>query len=242
MRSSLMVCHNDLCDWTYPIHTHSVNNTWGNWLYAVGELMRSVLVCVSLGLLAGCATVSVVPGETTVETALTKSQSQLRKSSDAYCDHLAEKGWAEADKGLAGFADLLIRGRSASDQMPPAYASDIGADTRAPVLVLAKISADSESARKGLEGVTREARDVLDNSRSDASNRNDVIAYERALVRAQMAHRNFREALDIVSARADMDITPIETELESFAGAIDDARRVADDLAERYTGSYGAAS
>jgi hypothetical protein len=126
--------------------------------------------------------------------------------------------------------------------MPPAYASDIGADTRAPVLVLAKISADSESARKGLEGVTREARDVLDNSRSDASNRNDVIAYERALVRAQMAHRNFREALDIVSARADMDITPIETELGSFAEAIDDARRVADDLAERYTGSYGAAS
>jgi len=209
---------------------------------AVGELMRIVLVCVSLGLLAGCATVSVVPGETTVETALTKSQSDLRKASDAYCDRLAAKGWAEADKGLAGFADLLIRGRSASEQMPPAYASDIGADTRAPVLVLAKISADSEAARKGLEGVTLEAREVLDNARSDASNRNDVIAYERALVRAQMAHRNFREALDIVSARADLDVSPIEAELGNFSDAIDDARRVADDLAERYTGSYGTSS
>lgn len=204
--------------------------------------MRIVLVCVSLGLLAGCATVSVVPGETTVETALTKSQSDLRKASDAYCDRLAAKGWAEADKGLAGFADLLIRGRSASEQMPPAYASDIGADTRAPVLVLAKISADSEAARKGLEGVTLEAREVLDNARSDASNRNDVIAYERALVRAQMAHRNFREALDIVSARADLDVSPIEAELGNFSDAIDDARRVADDLAERYTGSYGTSS
>lgn len=209
---------------------------------AVGELMRIVLVCVSLGLLAGCATVSVVPGETTVETALTKSQSDLRKASDAYCDRLAAKGWAEADKGLAGFADLLIRGRSASEQMPPAYASDIGADTRAPVLVLAKISADSEAARKGLEGVTLEAREVLANARSDASNRNDVIAYERALVRAQMAHRNFREALDIVSARADLDVSPIEAELGNFSDAIDDARRVADDLAERYTGSYGTSS
>lgn len=204
--------------------------------------MRIVLVCVSLGLLAGCATVSVVPGETTVETALTKSQSDLRKASDAYCDRLAAKGWAEADKGLAGFADLLIRGRSASEQMPPAYASDIGADTRAPVLVLAKISADSEAARKGLEGVTLEAREVLANARSDASNRNDVIAYERALVRAQMAHRNFREALDIVSARADLDVSPIEAELGNFSDAIDDARRVADDLAERYTGSYGTSS
>ncbi|MFN4185150.1 MAG: hypothetical protein ACK4M6_10220 [Hyphomonas sp.] len=204
--------------------------------------MRSVLVCVSLGLLAGCATVSVVPGEATVETALTQSQSALRKTSDAYCDHLAAKGWAEADKGLAGFADLLIRGRSASEQHPPAYASDIGAGSRAPVLVLAKISADSESARKGLEDVTLEARQVLDRSKSSTSNRNDVIAYERALVRAQMAHRNFLEALEIVSARADMDVTPIENDIGAFAAAIDEARRVADDLAERYTGSYGVSS
>lgn len=204
--------------------------------------MRSVIVVVSLGLLAGCATVSVVQGETTVETALTKSQSELRKSSDAYCDYLAAKGWAEADKGLAGFADLLIRGRSASQQTPPAYASDIGAATRAPVLALAKISADSEAARKGLENVTREAREVLANSRTDASNRNDVIAFERALVRAQMAHRNFLEAFSIVSARADMEVGPVEAELGNFAAAIDDARRVADDLAERYTGSYTTAS
>jgi len=204
--------------------------------------MRSVLVCVSLGVLAGCATVSVVPGETTVETALTKSQSALRKTSDAYCDHLAAKGWAEADKGLAGFADLLIRGRSASEQTLPAYASEIGAASRAPVLVLARISADSESARKGLEDVTLEARDVLGNARGDASNRNDVIAYERALVRAQKAHRNFQDALEIVSARADMDVSPVEAELGDFATSIDEARRVADDLAERYAGSYGAAS
>ncbi|WP_213271016.1 hypothetical protein [Hyphomonas sp.] len=204
--------------------------------------MRSVLVCVSLGVLAGCATVSVVPGETTVETALTKSQSALRKTSDAYCDHLAAKGWAEADKGLAGFADLLIRGRSASEQTLPAYASEIGAASRAPVLVLARISSDSESARKGLEDVTLEARDVLGNARGDASNRNDVIAFERALVRAQMAHRNFQDALEIVSARADMDVSPVETELGDFAASIDEARRIADDLAERYTGSFGAAS
>lgn len=203
--------------------------------------MRIAFVCVSLGLLAGCATVSVVPGETTVENALTKSQSALRQSSDAYCDHLAEKGWAEADKGLAGFADLLIRGRSAAGETP-AYTSDIGAATRAPVLVLAKISADSETARKGLEEVTAEAREVLKNTSADASSRNDVIAYERALVRAQMAHRNFRDALDIVSSRADMDVAPVRNELGSFADSIDEARRVADDLADRYAGTYGAAS
>ena len=108
--------------------------------------------------------------------------------------------------------------------------------------MLARISADSESARKGLEDVTLEARDVLGNARGDASNRNDIIAYERALVRAQMAHRNFQDALEIVSARADMDVSPVEVELGDFATSIDEARRVADDLAERYAGSYGAAS
>ena len=45
--------------------------------------MRSVVLSVSLCVLAGCATVSVVPGEATVEAALTKSQSELRTASNA---------------------------------------------------------------------------------------------------------------------------------------------------------------
>ena len=108
--------------------------------------------------------------------------------------------------------------------------------------MLAKISADAESARAGLEAVTREARGVLEKSSADASIRNDVIAYERALVRAQMAHRNFEEALDIVTTRADMDVSPVKAELQGFDASINEARRIADDLADRYAGSYGAAS
>lgn len=199
--------------------------------------MRSVIACVSLGVLTACATVSVVPGETTVETSLTQNQSALRLSSDAYCDLVAEKGWAEADKGLAGFADLLLKGRSSEPGKTPAYAASIGAESRAPALVLARISSDSEAARLGLEDVTNEARAVLQNRNANGSNRNDVISYERALVRAQMAHRNFRSALDLVAARADMEVSPVERELDSFAASIDDARRIADLLAEHYTGA-----
>lgn len=204
--------------------------------------MRSVIACVSLGVLAACATVSVVPGETTVETSLTRNQSELRLASDAYCDLVAEKGWAEADKGLAGFADMLLRGRSSDAGKTPVYAASIGAETRAPSLVLARISSDSEAARFGLEEVTAQARTVLQGRNANGSNRNDVISYERALVRAQMAHRNFRSALELVSLRADMDVSPVERELDRFAASIDDARRVADLLADHYAGTASAVS
>jgi hypothetical protein len=192
--------------------------------------MRLFLVSVSLGILAGCATVSVVSGQATVETSLTQSQSALRLASDAYCDHLAEKGWAEADRGMLGLANTLLHGRSA--QAGNAYTSRIGAETHAPAIVLGRIAADSESARAGLETVTREARDVLAGVSAYGSGRGDVIAYERALVRAQIAYRSFAEALDAVSGRADLEITPVSAELSRFAGAIDEARRVADRLAE----------
>lgn len=76
----------------------------------------------------------------------------------------------------------------------------------------------------------------------NASNRGDVVSFERALVRAQMAHRGFQEALDLVSVRADMDVAPIAAEIESFAGMIDDARVIADRLADRYVGEGVAGS
>jgi hypothetical protein len=202
--------------------------------------MRLIFVSISLGVLAGCATVSVVPGETTVETSLSQSQSALRLASDAYCDLLAEKGWTEADRGVLGFASTLLRGRSTESQA--VYADLIGADTRAPALVLGRISADSEMARTGLEAVTREARDTLAGVSAKGSGRGDVMSYERALVRAQMAHRSFSEALDAVSGRADLDIAPVTQELSRFADTIDDARRLADRLADRYANVGEAAS
>jgi hypothetical protein len=57
-----------------------------------------------------------------------------------------------------------------------------------------------------------------------------------------MAHRGFQEALDLVSVRADMDVAPIAAEIESFAGMIDDARVIADRLADRYVGEGVAGS
>lgn len=198
--------------------------------------MRSVFLCLSLGVLAGCATVSVVPGEAMVETSLTRSQSELRQASNAYCDEVVEAGWVEEADGLASLADTLMHGKTEVAGAAGFYATRIGASTKAPALVLARIITDSQAARRGLAGVTAEAETVLRSGDRNASNRGDVMSYERALVRAQMAHRGFQEALDLVAVRADMDVQPIVSEIEAFAVMIDDARITADKLADRYVG------
>lgn len=195
--------------------------------------MRSVVLSLSLCLLGGCATVSMVPGETTVESGLSHNQSALRKVSAEYADRATEEGWVEASGGLAGFADMLINGRG---ETPDDYATRIGADTNAPAIVLSRISADSEAARTGLASVSVEAKAVLNSATADAASRTDVMSYERALVRAQTAYRNFQTALGQVSARADMDMdtAPVDAELADFANTIDSARDTADQLADKY--------
>ena len=193
--------------------------------------MRSVFLSLSLCLLGGCATVSMMPGEATVESGLSHNQSALRKVSAEYSDSAAAEGWVEASGGLAGFADMLINGRSDS---PDDYATRIGAATNAPAIVLSRISADSEAARTGLAAVSVEAKAVLNSAADDAASRTDVMSYERALVRAQTAYRNFQSALSTVAARADMDTAPVDAELSDFADTIDSARKTADKLADKY--------
>ena len=197
--------------------------------------MRSIVLGVSLGLLAGCATVSMIPGEATVETSLTENQSALHKISAKYCDTTVENGWVQANGGLAGFAKTLINGKSDSADASD-YGDRIGTKTAAPSLVLARIVSDSQAARSGLASVSKQARDVLHADSDNAATRTDVMSYERALVRAQMAYRSFQGALGEVARRDDMDIdvTPVDRELESFANTIDEARDTADGLADKY--------
>tara|TARA_R110000751_G_scaffold2632_3_gene14031 strand:- start:11088 stop:11639 length:552 start_codon:yes stop_codon:yes gene_type:complete len=174
-----------------------------------------------------------VPGEATVVSGLSHNQSVLRKVSSDYCDAVVDAGWVQSSGGLAGLADTLINGRS--DKVED-YAARIGAGKNAPSLVLSRISADTQSARSGLASVSTEANAVLTNSGDATANRTDVMSYERALVRAQMAYRNFQGALSTVAARADMDMdtAPVDAELADFADTIDAARKTADELADKY--------
>ncbi len=206
--------------------------------------MRRVISVLSLVLLTGCATVSVVPGETTVETSISANQTALRDVASAFCDRALEKGWVEASGGLAGLAEDLIHGKDAGAVVPVGYSAQIGTMTQAPSLVLARIAGDVNDARRGLSEVSREARLVLEIKDRKAANRTDVMNFERALVRAQMAHRNFSIALDEVSMRDDFDAdaAPVTAALDALANTIDAARETADGLADRYADNDRATS
>lgn len=179
---------------------------------------------------------SMVPGETLVEAGLTQNQSALRTASTDYCDKAVEAGWVKSNGGLAGLANTLINGITSDQERADTYAARIGADKQAPALVLARIATDTQAARSGLNEVSREAQTLLVNSGKHGATRADVMSYERALVRAQMAYRSFQSALGEVSARPDMDMdtAAIDRELDAFAAVIDNARETADRLADKY--------
>ncbi|HPE48284.1 MAG TPA: hypothetical protein PLR76_07805 [Hyphomonas sp.] len=210
--------------------------------------MRSVFLGVSLCLLAGCATVSVIPGQATVTSGISQTQSALRTASTDYCDQAVEAGWVKSSGGLAGLADTLINGMSREQARADTYAARIGADKRAPVLVLSRIVKDTKDARAGLSGVSREARALLDQPEvtdsQHVASRADLMSYERALVRAQMAYRSFQSALGEVAARPELDVDTgvVDQELDAFAATIDDARDTANQLADKYASVGTAAS
>lgn len=194
--------------------------------------MRSVIIGLSFSLLAGCATVSMVSGEASVETGLTQTQSQLRLASSEYCDNTVSEGWVNASGGIFGLANVLINGKS--DAPAQDYASRVEAGTAAPALVLARIMTDSEAARAGLKTVMAEATAVLTSQTNTKTSRADVMSFERALVRAQMSHSSFLAALNEVSVRADIDAQPVRNELGKFSVTIEDAQSLADGLSDKY--------
>ncbi|MEZ5953110.1 MAG: hypothetical protein R3C13_02275 [Hyphomonas sp.] len=186
-----------------------------------------------------------VPGETTVKTGISQSQSALRTASSDYCDEAVEAGWVKSGGGLAGLADTLINGITNEQARADTYAARIGADTRAPVLVLSRIVKDTKDARAGLIDVNREARVLLETPAAvDGATRSDLMSYERALVKAQMAYRSFQSALGEVAARPELDLDTgvVDKELDAFASTIDEARDVADELADKYASVGTAAS
>ena len=177
-----------------------------------------------------------VPGEALVQAGLSQNQSSLRTASSEYCDKAVDAGWVKANNGLAGLANTLINGITNDPAHADTYAARIGAGTEAPALVLARIVSDSQEARAGLSDVSREAHSLLQDTGAHTASRADVMSYERALVRAQMAYRSFQSALGEVSARSDMDIdtAPVDKELGAFEDVIDNARETADELADKY--------
>ncbi|MEM9738309.1 MAG: hypothetical protein AAF829_00435 [Pseudomonadota bacterium] len=196
-----------------------------------GNFMRSVFIGASFVLLSGCATISMVPGEATVETELSADQTALRTAANTYCDQLEDEGWVSASNGFANFASILMHGEPNSG-VSNSYSEGFEDPSIERSFHVESIAQDARAARNGLQTVTAEARKVLDN-RAVETQRRDVTSFERALVRAQQASRAFAEALNTLKGDSATN-APAETAIADFNREIDTARRLADDLAARY--------
>lgn len=193
--------------------------------------MRSVLVSILLAAgLSGCATVSMVASEATVETDLSADQSSLRKVSDAYTDLAERKLWIEKNTGLLGFARVLMDGASNSDDASEGTYIKL-VTTEAPISTeqITFVKSDIESAAHGLDVATMEVEKLFGAGLSAKALRADLLSYESALVTAKKARRTF------VTTLSDLDVGEINSAsyaLTELDLSIDKARDAADKLAD----------
>lgn len=195
--------------------------------------MRSVIVGLSACLLAGCTTVSMTEGQTTVKTELAKKQSELQLASADYRQLVKDRGWVNGSNELFSIARTLMHGEKSQNKVDNSYSARINAKSDAVSDILARISADAGAAQSGLLGVQLIAQDVL--ATADIGSRADVLSFERALVQAQKAHKSFNVALSDVALRTNTDVSKLDADLEALADAIDNARDTADALSDKYT-------
>ena len=193
--------------------------------------MRSVLVSILLAAgLSGCATVSMVASEATVETELSASESSLRKVSDAYTDLAERKLWVAKNTGLLGFARVLMDGASSSDDSSEGtYLKLVTSEAPVSADQITFVKSDIESAAHGLDVATMEVEKLFGAGLPAKALRADLLSYESALVTAKKARRTF------VTTLSDLEIEEINSAsyaLTELDISIDKARDAADKLAD----------
>ena len=198
--------------------------------------MRSVaLSLIAIMLIPACATVSMVPGQAVVETSATAEQTSLRNICNAYVKQAKAEHWVTPSAGILGLAKVLIDGASDQDDARKNYADIIEAETANLTVLHARLLTDIGAARVGLDSVNDEAVGfVVSKTRTKAGLRKDVVSFEGALVAAQKSRRNFAKAISVVAKRSDTSLAEIDASLAAFDASIDNARDIADRLANAH--------
>jgi hypothetical protein len=175
--------------------------------------LRSVVLCLGLAVsAAGCATVSVYE-PVSAEVSLTEEQSLLHRASEAFSKDARDKKLATGEASLSQLADMLSGKRS--DQN--AYWRAIGADRSSPAAVVTRVRDDMNMAARGLIV----SGDLV---------RDDVSAFEGALIHARQARDSFSDAIAQANKRAEAEYQ-IALELAPLDEALLKAGETADDLA-----------
>jgi len=182
----------------------------------------------------GCATVTMVPGDTVAIVEPTAEQSALRTASAEFAETAATRGWISDQGSLFDLARVLVEGRTeqtVSDQ--DRYAELIGVGVRSGDEVMRSLASDAMDASDALDTVTDIADLLLDTSADAEASRTDLMAFERALVNAQKCRRSFHEAAGQTGLLAP---ALTASAFAEFDAEIDRARDIADRLADSYAG------
>ena len=187
------------------------------------QTIRSVVFCLALSVgAAGCATVSVYE-PVTAEVSLTEEQSLLHRASEAFSKDTRNKKLATGEASLSSLADMFNGNRSDEG----AYWRTIGADRSSPAVVVARVRDDMTMAARGLARLDGMARGLIV---SGDLVRDDVSAFEGALIHARQARDSFSDALAQANKKAEAEYQ-ISLELAPLDEVLLKARETADDLA-----------
>jgi hypothetical protein len=185
--------------------------------------LRSIVLSLALAVpVAGCATVSVYE-PVSAEISLTEEQSQLLKASDTFSKVAREKKLASGEASLSTIADMLSGKRSDEG----AYWRVIGADKSSPGTVVSRVREDMNTTARGLTGLNMIARTLI--GTGDLA-RDDVSAFEGALIHARQARDSLSDAIAQANKRAEAEYQ-VSLELAPLDEALSKARATADDLA-----------
>lgn len=194
-----------------------------------------VFVCLAVLPVSGCATVSMLPGETEVQIPVSVEQAELRKAATTFNEVAETRGWISSSNGLFDLARILVDGQSADDNASsPSYIELIGVHDRPNADIMRTLEADAYDAGRILSMVTSQANIFLDLERSpnQRTARTDLMDFERTLVNAQKVRRTFIQA----AASTGVMLAPsTEAAFEKFDKEIDAARIVANRLATEYS-------
>jgi hypothetical protein len=191
-------------------------------------------VCGGLALLcllasgAGCATVAVAPVSAISQIVLTSPQSELRREAKAFCDQALSAGWAFEDDAMGQLAGAML-GPDAGPRAPTrTYSVRLTAEGLTGAERQSRARADAALLAKRVAGLNARAQSVL----SDAANRperDDVIAFERALVIAQQSRQSIAAVLGEGATDAAEQASD-QAMLASIDEALERARIHAEDL------------
>lgn len=194
-------------------------------LSGLGSVSKLRSIVLGLGLAvsaAGCATVSVYE-PVSADVSLTEEQSSLHRASEAFSRDARNKKLATGEASLSQLAGMLSGKRS--DQN--AYWRAIGADKSPPAAIVTRVRDDMNTAARGLSQLDGMARGLIV---SGDLVRDDVSAFEGALIHARQARDSFSDALAQANKRAEAEYQ-ISLELAPLDEALLKAGETADDLA-----------